>query len=339
MSSTKKFAIGIDLGATKIASALIAKNGQVMASSQAFTRAREGVDAVVGRIVEQIEALRCQASGEVVGIGIGSPGKVDSVNGIVYDAVNLGWAKANLTEEISRRMEYPLPIWIQKDANLSALGELYFGAGKNYADFMYIGIGSGLGGGIICDGQLIAGGNGYAAELGHLSLDPDGPLCACGQRGCAELIASGPGLVRIMNEKFAKVSSEKPPGKKPPGKKPPGKKPPQDEREWTSVEIISAAKNGHWIACDALSEVGRALGVVMSACAAILNPSCFVIGGGLGVAGFDFLVPAIREELTQRTTLNSRKHLNIVPSSLESPAIGAACLVWYAFLNIKGGDA
>ena len=91
-----------------------------------------------------------------------------------------------------------MPIWIQKDTNLNALGEYYFGACQGCTDFVYIGVGSGLGAGIISNGHLITGSDWYAADIGHLSIDPDGPLCVCGGRGCAELVASGPGLVRVM---------------------------------------------------------------------------------------------------------------------------------------------
>lgn len=315
MSSSEKFAVGVDLGATKIAAALVSESGQVMNSSQVLTNASEGMDAVLDRVADQIRGLMHQAPGEVIGAGVGSPGKVDSTHGVVYDAVNLGWAKVNLADEMSRRLGASLPVWIQKDANLSALGEYYFGACRDCDDFIYIGVGSGLGGGIISGGHLIMGGDWNAAELGHLSIDPHGMLCACGGYGCAETIASGPGLVRVTKIRLAES---------------PGKSVLRNDADLTSADILAAAQNDDEIARAALADVGHALGIVMSACAAILNPSRFVIGGGLGLAGFDFVVPAIREEIMRRTIPNSRGALDIVPSRVESPAIGSACLVWYA---------
>jgi glucokinase len=251
----------------------------------------------------------------VVGVGIGSPGKVDSNHGLVYDAVNLGWTEVNLSEEIRHRIDKKLPIWIQKDANLNALGEYYFGAGQGCNDFIYIGVGSGLGAGIISGGHLIVGGGWYAADVGHLSLDPEGPLCACGNHGCAETVASGPGLVRVTRQMLTNSSA---------------KSILTDRAELTSADVLSAASNGDTLALEALREVGRVLGLIMSACTVILNPSRFVIGGGLGLAGFDFIVPTVREEMIRRTLPNHRGSMEIVPSRVESPAIGSACLVWHA---------
>jgi len=314
-ASAEKLAIGIDIGATKIASVLLTESGQIIDSAQVSTPTSEGVFAVLDRVSEQILLFTRKFSRGVAGIGIGSPGKVDSTRGLVKDAVNLGWTNVNLVREISNRIGTSLPVWIQKDANLTALGEYYFGVCRSCDDFVYAGVGSGLGGGIISGGHLIIGGDWYAAELGHLSIDPDGMLCACGGHGCAETIASGPGLVRVTKIRLAEF---------------PGNSILRNDADLTSADIIAAAQNGDEVARGALLEVGRALGIVMSACAAVLNPSRFVIGGGLGLAGFDFVVPAVREEMMRRTIPNSRGALNIVRSSVESSAIGSACLVWYA---------
>jgi glucokinase len=314
-SSQEQFAIGIDIGATKIASVLISEAGAVVAASQVQTRAEEGMQAVFDKVAGQIlDAVR-QSPGILAGVGIGSPGKVDSNHGKVYNAINLGWAEVNLAEEISSRIEQELPVWIQKDANLSALGEVYFGAGQGLQDFVYLGIGSGLGAGIVSSGHLIVGGDWYAADVGHLSIDPDGPLCVCGSRGCAETIASGPGLVRVALQKLATF---------------PGRSLLANRFDLTPADVLAAAQEGDALALQSLAEVGRVLGWIMSACTAILNPSRYVVGGGLGLAGFDFIVPAASEELMRRTIPESRSLLDIVPSRVESPAIGAACLVWYA---------
>lgn len=315
-SSVENFAVGIDIGATKIASVILSETGEPVDTSQTLTLPDEGMKAVFDKVAEQILDLERQKPGTVVGVGIGSPGKVDSSQGVVYDAVNLGWKEANLTEEITRRIGRNLPVWIQKDTNLNALGEFYFGACQGYTDFVYIGVGSGLGAGIISNGQLITGGDWYAADVGHLSINPDGPPCVCGGRGCAELIASGPGLVRVTQQMLADASARSILS--------------DHLRELTPADVLDAAEKGEPLALKALTEVGRVLGIVMSACTAILNPSRFVIGGGLGLAGFDFIVPTIREEMMRRTIPNHRSQMDIVQSQVESPAIGAACLVWYS---------
>jgi len=314
-SSVDRFAIGIDIGATKIASVLLSQEGELIDSTQVLTFAQEGPQAVFDRVAEQILNLASQRPGAVVGVGIGSPGKVDSEHGVVYDAVNLGWKEVKLDEEITNRTGKSLPIWIQKDTNLNALGEYYFGACQTCTDFVYIGVGSGLGAGIISNGHLITGADWYAADVGHLSIDPDGPVCVCGGRGCAELAASGPGLVRVTKKLLAGGSTTSILS---------------GQAELTPADVLAAAANGDALALDALTEVGRALGIIMSACTVILNPARFVIGGGLGVAGFDFFIPRVREELMRRTLPNHRGQMDIVRSQVESPAIGSACLVWYA---------
>ncbi len=273
------------------------------------------MQAVFDRVAGQVQELARQSPGAVAGVGIGCPGKVDLDQGKVYNAINLGWAEVNLVQEISTRIEQRYPVWIQKDANLSALGEVYFGAGKGLLDFIYLGVGSGLGAGIISRGRLIVGGDWYAADVGHLSVDPEGPLCVCGSRGCAEITASGPGLVRVALQKLGTF---------------PGKSILANKIDLTPADVLAAAREGDALALQALAEVGRVLGIIMSACTAILNPCRYVIGGGLGLAGFSFILPAAEEELFRRTIPESRSLLDIVPSQVELPAIGAACLVWYA---------
>jgi glucokinase len=314
-SSTERFAIGIDIGATKIASVLLSQAGELIDSSQVLTLAQEGPQAVFDRVADQILNLASQKPGAVVGVGIGCPGKVDSEHGVVYDAVNLGWKEVKLDEEITNRTGKSLPIWIQKDTNLNALGEYYFGACQSCTDFVYIGVGSGLGAGIISNGHLITGADWYAADVGHLSIDPDGPACVCGGHGCAELAASGPGLVRVTKKLLASGSTTSVLA---------------GQAELIPADVLGAAANGDALALDALIEVGRALGIIMSACTVILNPAHFVIGGGLGIAGFDYFMPRVREELMRRTLPNHRGQMDIVRSQVESPAIGSACLVWYA---------
>ena len=315
LAEVENFAIGIDIGATKIASVLLSSKGELIDSLQVLTLAHEGLQAVFDKVADQILDLERHKPGAVVGVGIGSPGKVDSNRGVVYDAVNLGWKEVNLNEEISGRIGGSLPVWIQKDTNLNALGEYYFGGCQGCSDFVYIGVGSGLGAGIISNDHLITGGDWYAADNGHLSINPAGPLCVCGGHGCAETIASGPGLVRVTQRMLINPSA---------------RSTLSDKIDLTPEDVLAAASENDILALEALSEVGRVLGIIMSACAAILNPSRFVIGGGLGLAGFDFIVPAIGEEMNRWTIPNHRSQMDIVRSQVESPAIGAACLVWYS---------
>lgn len=306
-------AIGVDLGATKIAAALVAPDGQVLASRQAPTGAAEGPEAVLARLATMIDGLAAQAPGTVAGVGVGSPGLVDQANGVIYNAVNLGWEKVPLVSGVRDRMSHDLPIRIEKDTNASALGEYYFGGGRGCPDFVYVSIGSGLGGGVIAGGRLVSGANGYAAELGHLSIDPEGPQCVCGLRGCSETIVSGPGLVTVTRNRLLRADV-------------PGDLSATDDL--TPAKILKAAHQGDRLAQAAFADLGAALGTVLAACVAVLNPALFVVGGGLGLAGFDLFIPAAQRELERRVPPMGWRELQIIPSQLASSAIGPACLVW-----------
>lgn len=309
-------AIGVDVGATKIAAALATRAGHTLARRHTLTLAQQGIPATMDRIAAEIAAIaaeaRAIAGARLLGVGVGTPGQVLAGAGIVRGAVNLGWQQVALVDELQARMAAcgcgELPVWIEKDANASALGEAYYGAARGSRDFIYLGVGSGLGGGVLTGGRLATGADANAAEVGHLSLDPEnGLLCACGLRGCAETLASGPGLVNAYRRLAGAGAANA-----------------------GASEILAAARAGQTAALAALDEAGRALGIVAAACVALLNPACIVIGGGLGAAGFEFFEKRVRIELERRTLPASHRGLKIAPSQLQSPAMGAACLVWYA---------
>jgi len=324
MLEADTLAIGIDLGATKIAAALVSSQGQVLAARRVPTSADQGMSAVLDRITGLADELATSSPQPVIGIGVGTPGVVHPEKGTVRDAVNLGWTEVGLKDELRNRLSADLPVSIGKDANASALGEYYFGAAQGTCDFVYLGVGSGLGGGVMAQGMLITGADQNAAELGHLVLDPAGWQCACGLRGCAETIVSGPGLVRVASDyrQSGRFASSLP-----------------SQARLSTSAILAAAKSGDELALAALDEAGRNLGLIMAACVSVTNPALFVVGGGLGLAAYDWLAPAARLELARRTVLASRHNLQIVPSRLSSPAVGAACLVWYYRSITKGGDA
>ncbi len=311
---TRQLALGVDLGGTKIAAALIDRHGHVIESNHTATDAADGSEAVLDRIVAQINALVGRAASPIDGIGIGSPGQVNPIDGTVRGAVNLGWSSVPLAAGVRSRLKRDVPIWIQKDTNAGAWGEYFFGAARGCDDFVYLTIGSGLGAGVIANGQLISGAQHSASELGHLSLDPiNGRLCACGLRGCAETVVSGPGLIAVAREYLTaqKYRSGL-----------------RDRADLTTTEIIDAVRSGDELAMAALDRVGQWLGLVMAASIAVLNPGRIVLGGGLGLAAFDWLVPSATRELRQRVLTKSYAPLTIVKSELTSSAIGAACLVW-----------
>jgi glucokinase len=316
----ESLAVGIDLGATKIASALVSESGRVLAARQTLTGSQDGPEAVLKRIAVEINALLSGVTGTVAGIGLGTPGIVVPSEGVVRNAVNLGWDEVPLVRGVRSRLERDLPVFVGKDTNASALGEYYFGAGRGCSDFVYLSIGSGLGGGIIVNGQIVTGAAWQSSELGHISLDPNGRPCACGLRGCAETAVSGPGLITLTRERlvsggFSSALS--------------------GVAELSPAMVLSAARQGDALALDSFAEMGASLGIVMAACVAILNPARFIIGGGLGLAAFELVVPSARHALAQRVIESSIHDLAIVPSALQSSAIGPSCLVWYGRSNRK----
>ncbi len=308
-------AIGVDLGATKIAAALVSNNGRTLAARQVMTLADQGPNAVLDRIAELVNGMLGMVEPkQLLGVGIGSPGQVDPRSGVVRNAVNLGWKEVELTTGVASRLHCPLSIWAEKDANASALGEYTFGTACGISELVYLGIGSGLGGGAISNGTSISGANLTAMEVGHLSLDPSGLLCTCGNYGCAETTISGRGLSAITRKLI------------------------QTQRFQTCLDmsqdlhpsqVLEAARQGDPLSLAAITEMGQQLGFIFSMCAALLNPSHIVIGGGLGLAAFDLLIPPALKEMARRCLPAARSDLKILRSTLESPSIGAAALVWY----------
>jgi glucokinase len=316
----ESLAVGVDLGATKIASALVTETGGVLVARQTLTHSQDGPETVLRRIAAEINALLAGVTDPVAGIGLGTPGIVIPSEGIVRNAVNLGWDEVPLVGGVRSHLERNLPFFVQKDTNASALGEYYFGAGRGCSDFVYLSIGSGLGGGIIANGQIITGAAWQSSELGHISLDPQGRQCACGLRGCAETVVSGPGLITLTYERLASGGF---------------KSSLTNIADLSSALILAAAREGDALALDVFREMGTSLGIVMAACVAVLNPGRFVIGGGLGLAAFDLVVPPARRALAERVIQSSIDRLTITPSALQSSAIGPSCLVWYGRANRK----
>jgi len=316
MSKTSQLAIGVDLGATKIAAALVSRQGQVLAEERLATTPEQDVDAILTNLATVIDKLLAQAPQPVAGIGIGTPGQVDPESGTVRNAVNLGWwGQVALAARLQERLPADLPIYLLKDANAEVLGEAYFGAGQGCKNLVYIGIGSGLGGGALVNGQLVVGDTFSASEIGHLSLDPAGRKCNCGLQGCAETVVSGPGMVAIAQDFLAqgRYSTTLP-----------------RSQALTPDTIVAAAQNGDPLAEAVLAQLARWLGTVLAAYVSILNPARIVIGGGVGRAAFDLLLPVLKIELQQRALALGHQQLQIVPSRLVSSAVGAACLVWHS---------
>jgi glucokinase len=282
--------IGADVGGNKVAAGVVDESGKILAESRRETPARDP-DAVVGTIVEAINELRAER--EIEAIGVAAPGFVDESRSIVRIAPNIpGWKDRKLKAEIEERVG--LPTVIENDANAAAWAEARHGAGKDEDELIMVTVGTGVGGGIVTGGKLYRGRFGSAAEVGHMKVISGGRPCGCGQRGCWEQYASGQALVREARtlaaqdrdaaQRLLSLGDGTPEGIE-------------------GLHVTQAAREGDEVAVGAFGAIGVWLGVGLADLAAVLDPGCFIIGGGVSEAGDLLLEPARRafsENLTGR---------------------------------------
>lgn len=272
-------AIGIDIGGTKIAGGLVAEDGTIVRQERRPTPGGDGA-VIVDAVVEVVESLI--AGEEIAAVGVAAPGFIDAAQSTVYYTPNIPWRSEPLRDVLSARLP-GLDITIDNDANAAGWAEFRFGAGRNYSDMTLLTVGTGVGGAIVTGGQLLRGGFGAAAEIGHMRVVPGGLPCGCGQRGCIEQYGSGRALMRFANEiadqrgigsALARARDE------------------NGELNGPLVsELIMAEDPG---ALYALRELGGWLGQAAASLSAVLDPQIFVFGGGVAAAG-DLLLAPIRE--------------------------------------------
>lgn len=311
---TDGLAIGVDIGGTKIAFALVNRQGEVLAEHRLPTLPTEGAEAVFDRVAQGVHQLLAQTDQPIAGVGIGCPGHLDPHSGVIRTATHLDWHDVPLKAGVAARLKQDLPIWVLKDGNASALGELYFGAARGCSDFVYIALGTGLGGGAVVGGNLVQGGDFAAMEIGHLPFTRTGRLCACGMYGCPEMYVSGTGILAGAREHLPEYPDSILAG--------------LGDR-LTNAAILDAAAAGDKLALAVMDEAGWWLCSVMICLAGILNPSLFIIGGGMGHAAARYIVPAALKAMRERTTLGIYQNLSVVESQVTSSAVGAACQVWF----------
>ncbi len=264
--------------------------------------------------VERLIALLKEmwpTDGEISSIAIAAPGYLEPEQGIVVTAPNIpGWKNLPLAQIL--RDEFHVPVYLGNDANLAAMGEWKFGAGKGYKDVLFITISTGIGGGIIMDNHLINGAHGMAGEIGHVVSVPNGPMCGCGKRGHLEAVASGTGIARYVREKLNEgVPSVFPKGASP-----------------SSKEIAEAAKNGDQLSIDAFNQAGFYLGQTFADFLHILNPAILILGGGVSRSG-DLILKPLMASLEQHVVSPEYlTNLRIVPAALGDDAglLGAFAL-------------
>jgi glucokinase-like ROK family protein len=269
---------------------------------------------------EAIEAGR--EEGSVFGLALGVPGLVDQANGTLLFAPNLGWRDVPLGSVL--RDAFNIPVFVNNEANMAALGEHYFGAAQEHEEVLYISAGVGLGGGIVRNGRLVGGRMGFAGEFGHMTMDPDGEPCNCGNRGCWETLVSQSALFRhvrlgIASDGQFSVLPEMVKG---------------DLDQLSVPIVVEAARAGDAIARGALDEVGRYLGSGIASLVNALNPELVVFGGILSVAG-EFLLPIVEEELRRRTLYWPGHAVEVVLAQhgLDACVLGGVATVYQAVLT------
>ncbi|MDH7577948.1 MAG: ROK family protein [Bacillota bacterium] len=310
------YIVAVDLGGTKIYSALVGTGDRIIEKDVRPTEAAQGKEKVIANILASIEAVLppgARKKGTIAGIGVGAPGPLDSRTGRIFFAPNLQWHDVNLKEILQDALR--LPVFLENDANLAALGEQLYGAGQGFDDLVFITVSTGVGGGLILKGDIYSGAFGGAGEIGHLVVDPNGPLCPCGNRGCLEAVASGRALKRKALELIAAGKGRRIlelAGGKPGAVDAP--------------EITRAGYAGDPEARELLAEAGRWLGLAIGNIANLLNPPLFVIGGGVARGAGRLLLEPARAEASLRVFPALRDYLQIVPAALRGRAgvLGAA---------------
>ncbi len=278
----KKYAFGVDIGGTTIKIGFFATEGELIDTWEIPTRTADNGKYIIGDIKQSIEdelAKRNLSIDDIEGIGLGVPGPVTE-DGTVLKCVNLGWGVINIEEILSDAMG-KIKVRAGNDANVAALGEMWKGGGKGHKDLVLITLGTGVGGGIIINGKILAGANGAAGEIGHIPVsDDETEPCGCGKKGCLEQYASANGIVRVAKRYLAA--------------NPDCKTTLRDSDNISSKVIFDKAKEGDSVALTIVDEVGRLLGKSIASICCVLNPEAVVIGGGMSKAG-ELLINTIKE--------------------------------------------
>ena len=308
----KKYVIGVDLGGTKISTAISTIEGNILANVVLPTKAEEGEVAVLGRIIQSIDEVIVGSStsiDEVEAIGIGSPGPLDAKKGIIITTPNLPFKDYNLVQPLKEK--YNIPVYLDNDANAAAIGEYMFGAGKGKESIIYFTVSTEVGGGAVLDGKVYRGHTSNALEIGHTTVDPNGPRCNCGNLGCLEAMSSGTAIAKKGKEAVStnvETSLKK-------------------YDTITSYEVFKEAEAGDEVAKDIIDNALTYLGIGVANAIATFDPEMIIIGGGVSKAG-DIVFDTVKKVVNKRCFKSMAESCEIVPAGLGSDAgvVGAVAL-------------
>ncbi len=311
-----KLSVGIDIGGTNTAFGLIDINGKIYAQGSVKTQTHERVEDYANEVHEHIMQAAAQVAEpyEIVGVGIGAPNG-NYYNGCIEHAANLRW-KGKVAIAAMFAKLFGKPAFLTNDANAAAIGEMVYGAAKGMKNFVEITLGTGLGSGIVVNGQLLYGHDGFAGEVGHIIVERGGRDCGCGRKGCLETYVSATGVVRTATELLAirNIDSEL-------------RSIPNNQL--TALQVSQAAGRGDVIACEVFERTGAILGQALANVVTVTSPEAFVIFGGLAKAG-DILLEPTRRHMEQNMLNMFKNKVKIIPSQLSDDAaiLGASALVW-----------
>ncbi|MBF0775545.1 glucokinase [Streptococcus azizii] len=312
--------IGIDLGGTSVKFAILTEQGDIQEKWSIKTNILDEGSHIVPDIIDSIThhfETHQLTKDDFLGIGMGSPGVVDSKAGTVIGAYNLNWKTLQpVKEQIETAIG--LPFFIDNDANVAALGEQWVGAGSNNPDVVFMTLGTGVGGGVIADGNLIHGFGGAGGELGHITVDFEDPItCTCGKKGCLETVASATGIVNLIRRYADTYAGDAE-----------LKKRIDDGQDVTAKDVFDLAKAGDDLALIVYRHFCRYLGIACANIAAVLNPAYIVLGGGVSAAG-DFLLDGVNEVYLQNSFPQVAQTTKLALANLGNDAgvLGAASLV------------
>ena len=310
--------IGIDLGGTSVKFAILTFDGDILHKWSIETNTMNDGESIVPNIIESINdnlTVHNLAISDILGIGMGSPGAVNFENGTVIGAYNLGWKTLiRVKDQIEAAMG--IPFFLDNDANVAALGELWKGAGEGDDNVVFMTLGTGIGGGVIVEGNLVHGAA-AAGELGHIIVDPDGCECTCGNRGCLETVASATGIVRLSMDIAKQFNGESS-----------LKKVIDEGQKVTAKLVFDLANEQDALALLIIDKFSHYLGLACANITNILNTNSIVIGGGVSAAG-EVLLKDVEKYFLKFTfpPLRQTTKLKLAQLGNDAGVIGAAWLV------------
>ncbi len=310
--------LSIDFGGTQTRAAVVTRDGKLLSRVRADTQAVQGPEAVIARMKQTAHAALAQSDGSpIAAIGLSAPGPINPYTGVIYTAPNMpGWKDIPIAAIVTE--EFGAPCYAGNDANLAALGEWQFGAGRGCHDIIYLTISTGIGSGIVSRDQLILGKEGLASEAGHMVVEPNGPRCGCGSYGHLEALASGPSIARIMEERLANGEASSL----------------QARRGQIDARMVSeAALQGDALAAEVFQRAAEYIGLGIASLINLFDPEIVILGGGVTNAG-DLLFGPVRRVALARCMPMLGRGVRIVRAALRDDVglLGAAV---YAFGQMR----